>query len=484
MKTLRNLFTMLAIISLGLFASCQNQQKPVVNEATVELTKNPDWAKDAVIYEVNTRQFTEAGTFEAFQEHLPRLKELGVDILWFMPIHPIGEKNRKGTLGSYYSIRDYKAVNPEFGDLESFKALVDKAHEMGFKVILDWVANHTSFDHAWATEHPEWYNRDENGEIVSPFDWTDVADLNYEDNPALWEAMIDAMKFWVAEANIDGYRCDVAGMVPVAFWGKARTELDEIKPVFMLAEDEGEPALTDMAFGANYGWELHHIFNKMYLFATDSLLSSGLERHLVFDVVVKSENTTPDLWAYLEKNDSIFAPDVFRMTFTSNHDENSWNGTVFERLGDGTKAFAVLSYTIPGFPLIYNGQEAGLKKRLEFFEKDQIDWNQGSEYAELYTKLNQIKKNNPALWNASYGGTMQPIDINIPLEVLAFTREKDDNIILVYINITDEQQHVIVSSPEAYGNFKDLLSGDEMVINETTALDIEPWSYYILEEVR
>ncbi|MCK9451848.1 MAG: alpha-amylase family glycosyl hydrolase [Bacteroidales bacterium] len=462
MKTLKNLLPILAIISLGLFVSCQNQQKAVINEAAAELTKNPDWAKDATIYEVNTRQFTEAGTFEAFQEHLPRLKALGVDILWFMPIHPIGEENRKGTLGSYYSIRDYKAVNPEFGDLEAFKTLVDKAHEMGFKVILDWVANHTSFDHDWVTAHPDWYNRDENGEIVSPFDWSDVADLNYEDNPALWDAMIDAMKFWVREANIDGYRCDVAGMVPVAFWEKARTELDEIKPVFMLAEDEGEPTLTDMAFGANYGWELHHIFNKM----------------------AKGENSTTDLWNYLEKNDSVFAPDVFRMTFTSNHDENSWNGTVFERLGDGTKAFAVLSFTIPGFPLIYNGQEVGLAKRLEFFEKDQIEWNQGDDYTALYTQLNQIKKDNPALWNASHGGTMKPIDINIPLDVLAFVREKEDNKIIVYINITAEKQQVIVSSTEAFGNFKDLLTGDEMVINETATIDLEPWSYYILEEIK
>jgi len=462
MKTLKNLLPLLAVISLGLFASCQNQQKPVINEAAVELTKNPGWAKDATIYEVNIRQFTEAGTFEAFQEHLPRLKELGVDILWFMPIHPIGEENRKGTLGSYYSIRDYKAVNPEFGDLETFKTLVDKAHEMGFKVILDWVANHTSFDHAWTTEHPDWYNRDENGEIVSPFDWTDVADLNYENNPALWDAMIDAMKFWVREANIDGYRCDVAGMVPVAFWEKVRTELDEIKPVFMLAEDEGEPALTNMAFGANYGWELHHIFNKM----------------------AQGEKTTADLWAYFEKNDSIFAPDVFRMSFTSNHDENSWNGTVFERLGDGTKAFAVMSYTIPGFPLIYNGQEVGLTKRLEFFEKDQINWNQGEDFTAFYTQLNQIKKDNPALWNANYGGTMTPININVPQDVLAFSREKDDNKIIVYINVTAEPQQLIVSSEEAFGNFKELLSDQEMVIDEITGFELEPWAYYVLKEVR
>lgn len=462
MNRIKNLLPLLAIISLGLFAACQNQQKPVANEATVELTKNPDWAKDAVIYEVNTRQFTEAGTFEAFQEHLPRLKALGVDILWFMPIHPIGEEKRKGTLGSYYSIRDYKAVNPEFGDLEAFKTLVDKAHEMGFKVILDWVANHTSFDHDWVTTHPDWYNRDEHGEIVSPHDWTDVADLNYENNPALWDAMIDAMKFWVAEANIDGYRCDVAGMVPVAFWEKARTELDEIKPVFMLAEDEGEVALTNMAFGANYGWELHHIFNKM----------------------AQGEKTNVDLWAYLKKDSTIFAPDVFRMSFTSNHDENSWNGTVFERLGDGTKAFAVMSYTIPGFPLIYNGQEAGLNKRLEFFEKDQIDWNQGSDFAELYTKLNQIKKDNPALWNANYGGSMEAVDINIPHDVLAFSREKEDNKVIVYINVTAEPQQITVSSEEAFGNFKELLSGQEVVIEENTTLDLEPWAYYILKEVR
>jgi len=248
----------------------------------------------------------------------------------------------------------------------------------------------------------------------------------------------------------------------VAFWEKARTELDAIKPVFMLAEDEGEVALTNMAFGANYGWELHHIFNKM----------------------AQGENTTTDLWNYLEKNDSIFAPDVFRMSFTSNHDENSWNGTVFERLGDGAKAFAVLSYTIPGFPLIYNGQEVGLDKRLEFFEKDQIDWNKGEDFTAFYTKLNQLKKDNPALWNANHGGTMTPININVPQEVLAFSREKDDNKVFVYINVTAEKHQIIVSSEQAFGNFKELLSGQEMVIDEITGFELEPWAYYILEEIK
>lgn len=464
MSKLLNLLPLLLLPLMVFLASCKNQTSKVVNTEAVKLTKNPDWAKDAVIYEVNTRQFTEEGTFNAFAQHLPRLKELGVDILWFMPIHPIGEENRKGTLGSYYSIKDYTAVNPEFGTLEDFNALVAQAHEMGFKVILDWVANHTAFDHEWATTHPEWYNRDENGDIVSPFDWTDVADLDYDNNPELWDAMIAEMKFWLLEADIDGFRCDVAGMVPLEFWERTRKELDEVKPVFMLAEDEGVVALTNYAFGANYGWEVHHIFNKM----------------------AKGENSIADLWAYLKKTDSIFEPDVFRMTFTSNHDENSWNGTVFERMGDAAPAFAVLSYTIPGFPLIYNGQEAGLNKRLEFFEKDQIDWNnpEGAALNQLYTKLNQIKKDNPALWNAGHGGKMTKININIPDKVMAFNRELENNRVAVYINMTAESQNVVVTNKSDYGTYMDLLSDNELQISSTTTLEIPAWGYYVLKAIQ
>jgi glycosidase len=221
----------------------------------------PEWSHDAVIYEVNVRQYTPEGTFDAFSKHLPRLQELGVKVLWFMPIHPISVKNRKGSLGSYYAVQDYKKVNPEFGTFDDFKKLVEQAHDMGFKVILDWVANHTGWDGTWISNHPEWYNRDSLGQIIPPVaDWSDVADLNYNMSE-MRAAMIDALKFWVAEANIDGYRCDVAGMVPVDFWEEARAELDKIKPVFMLAEDESESELLVNAFNANYGWELHHIMN-------------------------------------------------------------------------------------------------------------------------------------------------------------------------------------------------------------------------------
>ncbi|HMM10740.1 MAG TPA: alpha-amylase family glycosyl hydrolase [Bacteroidales bacterium] len=451
----------LSALVLGIaFWSCKGT-KPTVENKTKPFSQvvTPEWAKNAVIYEVNTRQFTPEGTFKAFSAHLPRLKELGVDILWFMPIHPIGVENRKGSLGSYYSVKDYKGVNPEFGTFEDFKQLVEEAHAMGFKVILDWVANHTAHDHPWTVEHPEWYNRDEKGEIVSPFDWTDVADLNYDDNPALWDAMIDALKFWVAEANIDGYRCDVAGMVPIAFWERARTELDAIKPVFMLAEDEGQRDLMVKAFDANYGWEFHHIMNKL----------------------AKGEKNAEDVWAYFAKEDTLFAPSSYRMMFTSNHDENSWNGTEFERMGEGARTFAVMTYTIPGFPLIYNGQEVGLDHRLLFFEKDLIDWSKGSEFTQFYTKLNRIKKENEALWNANNGGSFDKVLTGKEKEVLAFVRQKGDNRLLVLLNITPQEQVLSITDQALAGTYTDLLSGEQREIVAGQELVLPAWGYWVMK---
>lgn len=452
---------LLAALVLGItFWSCkgtksaaETKQKPVSHVVT------PQWAKDAIIYEVNTRQFTPEGTFKAFAAHLPRLKALGVDILWFMPIHPIGIEKRKGSLGSYYSVRDYKGVNPEFGTFDDFKQLVAEAHALGFKVILDWVANHTAHDHPWISEHPEWYNRDDNGNIISPFDWTDVADLNYDNNPALWDAMIDALKFWVTEANIDGYRCDVAGMVPTAFWERARIELDAIKPVFMLAEDEGQRELMTKAFDANYGWEFHHIMNKM----------------------AKGEKTAEDVWTYFAKEDTLFAPSSYRMMFTSNHDENSWNGTEFERMGDGAKTFAVMSYTIPGFPLIYNGQEVGLDHRLLFFEKDLINWNKGEDFTQFYTKLNRIKKENEALWNANNGGSFVKVETSKPKEVLSFVRQKGDNRILVLLNVTAQDQPIVINDEAQSGIYTDLISGQQREIVAGLEFVLPAWGYWVMK---
>ncbi len=446
------------IAMLAASLSCTAPEKPAESKQVKSHVNTPEWAKDAVIYEVNTRQFTPEGTFEAFAAHLPRLKELGVDILWFMPIHPIGEEKRKGELGSYYSVKDYKAVNPEFGTFEDFRNLVAKAHEMGFYVLLDWVANHTAWDHHWMDENPEFYELDENGEMIAPYDWTDVAQLDYA-NEEMQEAMIDALRFWVAEANIDGYRADVAGLVPTPFWERVREELDKIKPVFMLAEDESQYDLMHKAFDANYGWEQHHIMNQ----------------------IAKGESNVDHLWEYFAKVDTLFAPSAYRMYFTSNHDENSWNGTVFERLGDGVRTFAVLTYTIPGFPLIYNGQEAGLDHRLEFFQKDEIDWSDPQVFGSFYTRLNQIKKENELLWNANHGGDFNKIAIDQAQEVFAFSRSNDQEKIIVLLNLSGEPLAVQFADESVQGNYSCLLSGESVSLNMEEPLEMEAWGYYVLK---
>ncbi|MFZ5940510.1 MAG: alpha-amylase family glycosyl hydrolase, partial [Bacteroidota bacterium] len=335
---------------------------------------HPEWSKNAVIYEVNIRQYSEEGSFNAVTANLERLKNLGVDILWLMPVHPISELNRKGELGSYYAVQDYKGINPEYGTAEDLQALVDSAHAMGMKVILDWVANHTGWDNPWITEHPEWYTHDSTGAVIPPVpDWSDVADLNY-DVKEMRSAMIDAMAYWVKDFDVDGFRCDVAWGVPVDFWNEARTVLDTIKPVFMLAEAE-DPALMKSAFDMCYGWEFHHIINSI---ATgDKKVSSFRE--------------------YFAKVDTLFGHDDIFMNFITNHDENSWAGTEFERFGNGVAVNALLTYTVPGMPLIYSGQEVGFNKRLEFFEKDPIDWTDKG-WTDFYTRLNQLKHEHSALW--------------------------------------------------------------------------------------
>lgn len=411
------------------------------------------WAKDAVIYEVNIRQYTPEGTFTAFSQHLPRLKELGADILWLMPVQPISEKNRKGTLGSYYAVQDYRKVNPEFGTMEEFKSLVNQAHEMGFKVILDWVANHTGWDNFLLVEHGEWYTR-VNDSIVAPVaDWTDVADLDYE-QPGLRRYMIESMKYWVQEADIDGYRCDVAAMVPTDFWEQARMALDSIKPVFMLAE-AWEPELTAGAFDACYAWDLLHTMND----------------------IAAGKKTAAVLPAYVRKMDSLYAPRTILMNFLTNHDENSWNGTIGERFGDLQKAFAVLTYTLPGMPLIYSGQEAGLNHRLEFFEKDEIRWADDRKLTAFYTQLDKLKHENPALWAGADAGRMQILGHTKPEQVFAFTRTKGDNELLTVLNLSRKKADFTFERPleEVY---IDAFTGKEVKLSSVWTLG--PAEYKVL----
>ncbi len=442
------------IILIAVMISCNANQTKNTKEKKEEMQE--EWSKNANIYEVNIRQYSDEGTIVEFQKHLPRLKEMGVDILWLMPVFPVGELNRKGSLGSYYAVKDYKDINPEFGNIEDLKNLVKEAHKLGMHVILDWVANHSAWDNAWATEHPEWYQHDDSGKFVSPFDWTDVIAFDYN-NAEMRGAMVDALKFWITEADVDGYRCDVAGMVPTDFWDNARDQMDSIKPVFMLAEDEDNADLLRKAFDMNYSWKLHHIMND----------------------IAKGKKNANDIWDYITWNDSVYPSNAYRMYFTSNHDENSWNGTVQERMGDAGEAMAILSYTVPGMALVYSGQEAGLDKRLRFFEKDTINWD-NMVYENLYTKLNNLKKENKALWNGENGGSMTRLNDGSNQHVYAFMREKDGDKVITIINLSNEPQEVVIDLDIESGKYKNVFSGEELVINKNDNFELLPWAYLVL----
>ncbi|WP_421764952.1 alpha-amylase family glycosyl hydrolase [Ekhidna sp.] len=439
MKILTNL-TFLAL----LIGACS--QPPSDQSAMVEASF-PERAKDMVIYEVNVRQYTPEGTFNGFIDHLPRLEELGVDILWVMPIQPIGEEKRKGGLGSYYSIKDYTAINPEFGSMEDFKRLVDEAHKKDMLVILDWVANHTAWDHPWM-EKDGYHTKDSMGNVISPVpDWSDVADLNYE-NMDMQNEMIDALQYWVEEADIDGYRCDVAGFVPMEFWNRAKDSLDVVKDVFMLAEWD-EPQMHEDAFHMTYGWGLHHYMNG----------------------VAKGEKNVDSLISFINKDLDRYPSDAFRMNFTTNHDENSWNGTVFERFGDGHKAYAVFVFTVQGMPLIYSGQEAGLDERLAFFEKDTIEWGDVA-FQEFYASLVDLKHDNPALYNGEFGGEPNFMDTGNPM-VIAYERTKDNNQVTVVINLSGDNQSI--SLPESM-LFTDVFSEGDV---SSSITEMQPYQYFV-----
>lgn len=422
-----------------------------INAQSIKKQKeHPEWSKNISIYEVNLRQYTKEGTLKAFASHLPKLKKMNLGILWFMPINPIGETNRKGSLGSYYSVKDYTAVNPEFGTLADFKKIVQQAHKFGMYVIIDWVANHSAWDNVWMKTNPEFYSKDKDGKFVSPFDWTDVVDLNY-DNKELWNAMRDAMKFWVDECNIDGFRCDVAAMVPLEFWTWVRPQLEAKKKIFMLAEAT-EPELHE-AFDMTYSWQLKDLFVG----------------------VGKKEKTATDFYNHFEKEKTEYPKDAYRMTFTSNHDENSWNGTDKERFGDAAKMFAVLSNIAPGMPLVYSGQEAGLDKRLLFFERDPIEWKQ-NEMRKLYTRLFELKKHNKALWNGTSGGEFQKIT-STNNSIFSFVREQNGNKIFAVFNLSPAASEVTFEDKLISGVYKDFASGKKCVIEKKYSTSLSAWGY-------
>ena len=431
---------------------------------------------NSVVYELNIRQATEEGTFAAAEKYLPELKEMGVDIVWLMPISPIGIDGRKGTLGSYYSIIDYKAVNPEFGTMEDFKSFLATAHDLGLKVILDWVANHTSRDANWWKEgKTDWYVMDEStGLPIVEYDWTDIAKLNYK-NEDMRNAMIDALKFWV-ELGLDGYRCDVAMNVPGDFWKRAWEEVRAINPdVYLLAEGE-EQWLHESGFEATYAWELHHIFNAMAKGGSETKNVAG-------DGTIKTDaKSVADLKEYLERDDVKYPAPAMRLMFTSNHDENSWAGTEFERMGDAHKTFAALTFVLPkSQPLLYTGQEIGLNRRLEFFEKDSVvelvDLEYGKEYRDFYKGLIAFRHNNSALAAGANVAPMVYVE-GAPESVLAFARENEENKVLCFFNFSAEPQSLTLTEAEA-GEYN-CLCGKVMTYKAGDVVELEPWAYMLM----
>lgn len=447
------------------FLSCkQKQEKENISNYTpkeyVEL-KHPEWSKNATIYEVNIRQFTPEGNFAAFEKHLPRLKDLGVDIIWLMPIHPIGEKNRKGTEGSYYSVKDYYEVNPEFGTKEEFKALVAKIHKMGMHVVLDWVANHSAWDNKLVTEHSDWYSKTKEGNFQPTpwYDWEDIIDFDYE-KPALRKYMTDALKYWVKETDIDGYRCDVAGFIPVDFWDNVRKELDAIKPVFMLAEWESRD-LHKKAFDMTYSWSLWDKLHNVY----------------------KDEKTIGSLVEYMAHHESTFPKDGYRMTFTDNHDKNSWEGNQYSNFGEALEACTVMDCTVAGMPLIYSGQEAGLNRSLKFFDKDTIQWKE-HPLNNLFKKLFELKHKNQALWNGKFGGNMVRIYSDKMNQVISFSREQNGDKVVTIINFSKSPIVVKLNTKYETGEYKNWFTNENVTIKDTQTISLKPYQYWVLEKIK
>lgn len=415
-----------------------------------------EWALTANIYEVNLRQYTAEGSFTAFEKELPRLRDMGVDILWFIPITPISIKKRQGTLGSYYACSDYTSVNPEFGSLEDFKRLIKKAHSLGFKALIDWVANHTGWDHLWTKKHPEFYKKNKDGIFYDEHGWIDVIDLDYK-NETLREKMISAMKFWVRECDIDGFRCDMAHLVPLDFWLNARITLDKEKELFWLAECE-DPHCHEV-FDATYTWEFLHKAEALY----------------------KGEAYVPELEAVLKKSELSFPANALRLYFTSNHDENSHSGSEYERLGNAAKAFAVFCATWKNsLPLVYSGQEMPNKKRLKFFEKDVIEWKGQFLLHDFYKTLFLLRKQNPAMRAGDVLVKTTRVKTMADKNVFAFVRRQAENEVLVILNLsTASRLKIKIKDVAVKGIYTSIFSGLQIDINEETVIEMQAWEYRV-----
>ncbi len=463
------------LVALIVLSACKTETKKVAldtNDTKANVLtpiSNLDM-ETAVIYEANIRQYSPGGTFDEFTRDIPQLKKLGVKMIWLMPVFPISETKRKATggadskfasefpeeeqakyLGSYYAVSDFSKINPEFGTKEDFRKLIKAAHDNGIYVILDWVPNHTGWDHEWLKSNPEYYTQNENGEVIHPegTDWTDVADLNYE-NDSMRRAMIGDMLYWITEENIDGFRCDVAGSVPLDFWKQAIPELRNKKDIFMLAEAWEPELLEGELFDMGYAWDGHHLLNAL----------------------AKGEKNLEDYDAYINKMATDYDADDILMNFVTNHDENSWNGTIQERMGDASELMTVLSFAMKGMPLIYSGQEYDLDHRLKFFEKDSFPRVKGNTW-KLLEKLGQLKATNPAWHGGKDAASYRRLESNE--NSLVFERSKDDESILFVGNISNDKSQITI--PKGWN--LDYMSKEKIEFEGDT-LSLQPWGYKIL----
>lgn len=430
------------------------QKKQLSNEDNNQIDGHPAWIMQGNIYEVNVRQYTPEGTFNAFAKHLDRLKAMGVETIWFMPINPISKLGRKGSLGSYYAVSDYTAINPEFGTMDDFKNLVQAIHDKGMKVLIDWVPNHTGADHRWITEHPDFFVKDSAGKAAVAFDWDDTRQLNYK-NPVLQDSMLRAMKYWIKDVNIDGFRCDVAWNVPGSFWRKSIPELKKMKNIFMLAEGDSI-YLPKSGFDAVYPW---HMFKMM-------------------EKVAKGEKTALALDSINKENETIYPKNTIQMYFTSNHDENSWNHADFGTFpGIIHEPFAIFTQTMRNsVPLIYSGQEEPVLRALKFFDKDPIIFKNFAR-EKFYKTLLNLRTNNEAL---SADASFKKVQLGDDKAIYAYIREKGDNKVLVILNFSRSEQPISIKDPDLTGKVHNVFKEKEETLN-SNEWKMKPWGYEIYE---
>ncbi len=441
------------LLLVAAFASCKNGGSSSAISDTAKIDGHPAWIMQGNIYEVNVRQYTPEGTFKAFAKHLNRLQEMGVQTLWFMPINPISITDRKGSLGSYYAVSDYTAINPEYGTMDDWKALVKEAHDKGMKVMIDWVPNHTGADHYWLQKHPDFYVKDSTGKPVSQFDWTDTRKLNFA-NAELRDTMMAQMKYWITETGVDGLRCDYAVGPSRLFWMDCIKQLKSVKNVFMLAEADSA-WLHEVGFDATYSWPE---FNMM------KLIAAGKRNAVAMDSILNHTDTS------LQKN-------ALRLFFTSNHDENSWNKADYATMpGDSHAPFAVMTQTMKrGVSLIYSGQEEPVLRSIKFFDKDTMSFTKLGRAA-MYQKLLALRKSNPAL---SANASFAKLTTGAEDKVYAFARQSDKNKVIVLLNLTHTPVNFAVQDGIISGEAIEIFSNKKQKMEPGKLFSLPAWGYQV-----